>query len=321
MYDDGHFTSTQPSTVNDESSLLLKPQAQHEYLSFSGTTSQLLQITQQLPPTGIVRLFTRWTLGLKSFLNNTRLQAPLSKCLVWLSSVGSNTLSYRSHHSFPYFVFAFFIMVALTSVAAFLSAEPTLTNQFSPLSPWVSNPAVPLPTWESPIHETVWHAVWGDRQQPLMPSGMDDTSRETTNPTFTMWFTTLFQRNTPKSNLSQESGRPASALSLSGTRFPKVNDSKGPKLVIAGMMKVGDRPCNIAQMSLKSGNWSLQELTQLSLYNSYSGGEVYYILANHSLSYNNTNGSRSLLSQERMNTTQWKRGSSLSTQRETMLSL
>jgi hypothetical protein len=176
--------------------------------------------------------------------------------------------------------------------------QSTRSYQFSSLSPWVSNPAVPLPnTWQSPIHETVWHAVWGDRQPTLSPSDSEDTSRQEAFPTFTMWLTTLLQRSTPKTT-SQESGRPASSLPLSGTRSTNINDRKGPKLVIAGMMKVGDRPCNIAQMSLTSGNWSLQELTQLSLYNSYSGGEVYYILANHTLPSNNTHGSRILHSWE-----------------------
>lgn len=55
----------------------------------------------------------------------------------------------------------------------------------------------------------------------------------------------------------------------------------GPTLVIAGKMSVEDGPCNIAQYDLKTGQWSLTERIQLSLYNSYSGGEVYSLLANH----------------------------------------
>jgi hypothetical protein len=55
---------------------------------------------------------------------------------------------------------------------------------------------------------------------------------------------------------------------------------KGPTLVIAGKMTVEDAPCNIAQCDLKTGEWSLTERIQLSLYNSYSGGEVYSLLAN-----------------------------------------
>jgi hypothetical protein len=54
-----------------------------------------------------------------------------------------------------------------------------------------------------------------------------------------------------------------------------------PSLVIAGKMTVEDGPCNIAQYNLKTGVWSLLERIQLSLYNSYSGGEVYSLLANH----------------------------------------
>jgi hypothetical protein len=51
--------------------------------------------------------------------------------------------------------------------------------------------------------------------------------------------------------------------------------------VIAGKMAVDDAPCNIAQYNLKKNKWSLTERIQLSLYNSYSGGEVYSLLANH----------------------------------------
>jgi hypothetical protein len=57
--------------------------------------------------------------------------------------------------------------------------------------------------------------------------------------------------------------------------------SHDPELVIAGKMTVEDGPCNIAQLDLKTSKWSLPERIQLSLYNSYSGGEVYSLLANH----------------------------------------
>ena len=56
---------------------------------------------------------------------------------------------------------------------------------------------------------------------------------------------------------------------------------KGAQLVIAGKMTVEDAPCNIAQFNFKTQEWSLTERIQLSLYNSYSGGEVYSLLANH----------------------------------------
>jgi hypothetical protein len=63
----------------------------------------------------------------------------------------------------------------------------------------------------------------------------------------------------------------------------KLADSsfRDPQLVIAGKMIVDDAPCNIAQFNLKNQEWSLTERIQLSLYNSYSGGEVYSLLANH----------------------------------------
>jgi hypothetical protein len=59
------------------------------------------------------------------------------------------------------------------------------------------------------------------------------------------------------------------------------DDYKDTQLVIAGKMSVEDAPCNIAQYNLKKNKWSLTERIQLSLYNSYSGGEVYSLLANH----------------------------------------
>eukprot|EP00522_Entomoneis_paludosa_P008991 CAMPEP_0172455292 /NCGR_PEP_ID=MMETSP1065-20121228/11993_1 /TAXON_ID=265537 /ORGANISM="Amphiprora paludosa, Strain CCMP125" /LENGTH=1049 /DNA_ID=CAMNT_0013207753 /DNA_START=294 /DNA_END=3443 /DNA_ORIENTATION=- len=59
--------------------------------------------------------------------------------------------------------------------------------------------------------------------------------------------------------------------------------NQGPSLVIAGKMAVEDGPCNIAQYDLKADQWSLKERIQLSLYNSYSGGEVYSLLANHTM--------------------------------------
>lgn len=64
-------------------------------------------------------------------------------------------------------------------------------------------------------------------------------------------------------------------------------NNKDPQLVIAGKMSVEDSPCNIAQYNLNNNQWSLEQRIQLSLYNSYSGGEVYSLLANHT-EQNNT---------------------------------
>ncbi|GKY91662.1 hypothetical protein MPSEU_000138100 [Mayamaea pseudoterrestris] len=74
--------------------------------------------------------------------------------------------------------------------------------------------------------------------------------------------------------------------SSSGRRnlVESATDNHGPSLVIAGKMTVVDAPCNIAQLNLKNNEWSLSERIQLSLYNSYSGGEVYSLLANHTTS-------------------------------------
>ncbi|KAL7548227.1 hypothetical protein ACHAWF_011514 [Thalassiosira exigua] len=58
---------------------------------------------------------------------------------------------------------------------------------------------------------------------------------------------------------------------------------KDPQLVIAGKMTVEDGACNVAQLNLKTGQWSLRQRIQLSLYNSYAGGSVYSLLANHTI--------------------------------------
>ena len=81
-------------------------------------------------------------------------------------------------------------------------------------------------------------------------------------------------RSKPSSSTS--SGMPTT--SSSGSSKVKAND---PQLVIAGKMTVDDALCNIAQYDLRTKEWSLTERIQLSLYNSYSGGEVYSLLANH----------------------------------------
>ena len=76
-------------------------------------------------------------------------------------------------------------------------------------------------------------------------------------------------------------------------RKRKLSESsfRDPQLVIAGKLSVEYAPCNIAQYNLKSKQWSLTERIQLSLYNSYSGGEVYSLLANHTTQTNRSDRS------------------------------
>jgi len=63
--------------------------------------------------------------------------------------------------------------------------------------------------------------------------------------------------------------------------FHTLGGNNGASLVVAGKLAVQGGPCNIAQMNLATREWSLQQRIQLSLYNSYSGGEVYSLLSNH----------------------------------------
>eukprot|EP00804_Cyclotella_cryptica_P006618 CCRYP_008583-RC/>CCRYP_008583-RC protein AED:0.21 eAED:0.21 QI:408/1/1/1/0.5/0.33/3/247/1254 len=93
--------------------------------------------------------------------------------------------------------------------------------------------------------------------------------------------------------LQSSSSFPNSDTSSSTDTNPSPSDSavpntppKDPQLVVAGKLTVADGPCNVAQMNLKTGEWSLQQRIQLSLYNSYSGGEVYSLLANHTITTN-----------------------------------
>jgi len=79
----------------------------------------------------------------------------------------------------------------------------------------------------------------------------------------------------PSSSASSGSSSSSSSSSSSGSY------TNYPQLVIAGKMSVDDALCNIAQYNLRTKEWSLSERIQLSLYNSYSGGEVYSLLANH----------------------------------------
>lgn len=68
---------------------------------------------------------------------------------------------------------------------------------------------------------------------------------------------------------------------LLGSISSSNDPSRDPQLVIAGKMTIDDGTANIGQYNLKTKEWSLTERIQLSLYNSYSGGEVYSLLANH----------------------------------------
>ena len=90
-----------------------------------------------------------------------------------------------------------------------------------------------------------------------------------------------FANNSPHLKEGQRQNQRQRRLST-GTPSAKETVIRGSQLVVAGKMTVEDAPCNIAQLNLKTNEWSLAQRIQLSLYNSYSGGEVYSLLANHS---------------------------------------
>eukprot|EP00934_Nitzschia_sp_Nitz4_P004510 Nitzschia sp. Nitz4//scaffold89_size161592//37776//42145//NITZ4_002367-RA/size161592-processed-gene-0.189-mRNA-1//1//CDS//3329559583//4500//frame0 len=84
----------------------------------------------------------------------------------------------------------------------------------------------------------------------------------------------------PTTSTTDNSNRHLADSSGSTGSSSSAGSYRDAQLVIAGKMAVEDAPCNIAQFNLKTQAWSLQERIQLSLYNSYSGGEVYSLLAN-----------------------------------------
>lgn len=77
--------------------------------------------------------------------------------------------------------------------------------------------------------------------------------------------------------------------------FFHTGQNNGPILVVAGKMSVEGGPCNIAQLNLATKEWSLNQRIQLSLYNSYSGGEVYSLLSNHTDTFQRDEGSGELI--------------------------
>ena len=81
---------------------------------------------------------------------------------------------------------------------------------------------------------------------------------------------------------SNENNQPLPIIPINDKSQPQ-EPPTDPQLVIAGKMTVEEGACNVAQLNLKTGKWSLNQRIQLSLYNSYSGGEVYSLLANHSI--------------------------------------
>ena len=80
---------------------------------------------------------------------------------------------------------------------------------------------------------------------------------------------------------TKQSSSSSSLSSITGVTDKTNVKNNAPALVIAGKMTIDGQPCNIGQYNLKTNEWSLSERIQLSLYNSYSGGEVYSLLANH----------------------------------------
>jgi len=80
---------------------------------------------------------------------------------------------------------------------------------------------------------------------------------------------------------SRDKPKSSSSTGSYSSKTPSKSRKDDPQLVIAGKMSVDDAACNIAQYNLRTKEWSLTERIQLSLYNSYSGGEVYSLLANH----------------------------------------
>ena len=127
--------------------------------------------------------------------------------------------------------------------------------------------------------------------RPLALSDRTIQSTQATIPPRKITLTKLQRRLADSSSGSGESSTGTGSSSGSGPSNSG-GSFKDAQLVIAGKMAVEDAPCNIAQFNLKTQEWSLSERIQLSLYNSYSGGEVYSLLANHTNNQLETDSSK-----------------------------
>ena len=126
--------------------------------------------------------------------------------------------------------------------------------------------------------ERIWNMFWGARKKDEMYDLPDDEKSSIT-----------INRGEFLDNKEQRrEPQPISLLPQPkmSIRSPNTRSLDNDKLVIAGKLSVKGDLCNIAQLNLGSkpqydnGEWS--ERVQFTLYNSYSGGEVYYLLSNHS---------------------------------------
>jgi len=134
------------------------------------------------------------------------------------------------------------------------------------------NKEIVEPVWASAVEKKVWNFVWGDKPEDRPPLSSQISSK---NKGFDLEYPS-FLRQSGKLHFSRK----------------KSKSFVEAKLVIAGKLAVNEGVCNIAELGLDSGAWSLNERIQLSLYSSYSGGEVYYLLANHTFSSSSTTVSK-----------------------------
>jgi len=112
---------------------------------------------------------------------------------------------------------------------------------------------------------------------------LDDEEIVTTRTTATAYFRRKLQTASSYFGGTSSSSSSSSTAAEDADSDEDDKEKLGPKLVVAGKMTVDEGPCNVAEMNLDSGQWSLKERIQLSLYYSYSGGEVYYMLPNRTL--------------------------------------
>jgi len=141
----------------------------------------------------------------------------------------------------------------------------------------------PQPLWGSALEAKLWNLIWGDESG---HSHTNESSNKTDNDTEAI--TNLFDTEDevvlhlrPIAKLHSHRHHSSSNNPPYYYSYSPFYQKKSPfpetKLVVAGKLTVNDVPCNIAELGLETLTWSLKERIQLSLYNSYSGGEVYYL--------------------------------------------
>ena len=175
-------------------------------------------------------------------------------------------------------------------------------------------------SWETLLHKQVWKMLWENEADPPDRRRWTHSNQPMTE--YDDSFNTTFTNSTSvkrrklsnfcagssschklKRTLSSFSSYYGFTTKQVPTRSASPDTTNLPKLVVAGKLQIKDQPANIAEIFLDSNKWSMTDKIQLSLYFSYSGGEVYSLLANHSFATRQENSKISSVTSSQSTTT------------------